>query len=268
MARSRPSAKLILREVAHKRFAYTERTRQNSRVAKSMLATVNGHGQHWSHDDIRTALLRRHAVEIDELLDELPRPAINHAVAKGWIHKTAGEVWFRVTKRAAAELQLPARHNRRKIQFIDAGKLPKSLPAFDDPKPALKPVVSGERAKTMLAALVEPRDVLAQARLYQATLAETGWAAVELARRLHSDPAAIARRWDDIIYHIDLLALEDQYQSAVANGQLSLADAYQLFRVAPTHRAELFIAFRAGKSRSAVRKLAGRLLKSSNLDAE
>lgn len=95
-------------------------------------------------------------------------------------------------------------------------------------------------------------------------MSETGWAAVEIARRLHSDPAEIARRWDDVIYHLDLLALEPEYQNAVASGQLSLPDAYELFRVPAAHRAELFAAFQAGMSRSAVRKLAGQLLKSAN----
>jgi hypothetical protein len=79
--------------------------------------------------------------------------------------------------------------------------------------------------------LREPRNVLAQARLYQAVMNETGWAAVEIARRLESDPAEISRGWDDVIYHIDVLALEAEYQDAVASGQLSLPEAYELFRV-------------------------------------
>jgi hypothetical protein len=258
-------SKLTMPKIAHNRSTYAERTRQNSRATKSLLAAVNGRGdQHWSHDDIRTALLRRHVVELDELLEELPRAAISYAIAKGWIHKAAGEAWFRVTKRAAAELQLPTRHNGAKIHFIDASKLPKSLPAFEEAKQTPKPVVSDERAAAILAALREPRDVLAQARLYQAVMSETGWVAIEIARRLESDPAEISRRWDDVIHHIDLLALETEYQNAVASGQLSLPDAYELFRVPAAHRAELFAALQAGKGRSAVRKLAGQLLKSAN----
>lgn len=254
------TAKLKMRKVAHKRSTFAQRTGQNTRAAATLLAAANGHDQHWSHDEIRVALLRRHAVELEDLIAELPRPAINYAVTKGWIHKAAGEGWFRVTKRAAAELKLPARHgDGRKVQLIDATKLPKSLPAFEEPKAAPKPVVSADRAAELLAAINEPRDVLAQARLYQAALAETGWKPVEIARRLHTDPGEISRRWDDVIYHVDLLALEAEYQNAVAGGQLSLRDAYELFRVPATHRAALFAAFQAGKSRRAVRQLAAHL---------
>ena len=81
--------KLTMRKVAHKRSTYAERTGQHSRAVQSLLAAANGHDGHWSHDDIRTALLRRHAVELDNLLAELPRPAISYAVTKGWIYKEA-----------------------------------------------------------------------------------------------------------------------------------------------------------------------------------
>ena len=47
--------------------------------------------------------------KLDDLLAELPRPAISYAVTKAWIYKAAGEGWFRVTKRAANELNLPPR---------------------------------------------------------------------------------------------------------------------------------------------------------------
>ena len=160
----------------------------------------------------RLAGIARTANGRKEIVEELPRAAISCAITKGWIHKAAGEAWFRVTRRAAAELQLPTRHNGAKIHFIDASKLPKSLPAFDEPKPTPKPVVSDERAAAILAALREPRNVLAQA----------------------------------------------------ASGQLSLPEAYELFRVPAAHRAELFAALQAGKSRNTARKLAGQLLKSAN----
>ena len=260
------SKKLKMAKVAHKRSTYSERTRQTSRAAQSLAAAVNGRADdHWSHDTIRTALLRRHVVELEDLLAELPRAAISYAVTKGWIYKAApGQAYFRVTKRAVAELQLPARRgDGSKICFLDASKSPKSLPAFEEPKAAPKPILSEERARAILADLVAPRDVLAQARLYQAVISETGWAPVEIARRLSSDPAEIARRWDDVIYHVDVLALEPDYQNAVAGGQLSLRDAYELYRAPAAHRTELFTAFQAGKSRSAVRKLATELAKSA-----
>jgi len=78
---------------------------------------------------------------------------------------------------------------------------------------------------------------------------------------MHTDPAEINRRWDDVIYHVNVLALEPEYQTGVAGGQLSLRDAYELFRVPAAYRPALFAAFAAGKSRSAVRKLAQQLVR-------
>lgn len=134
-AAPRKTSKLTLTRVAHKRSTYAERTGATSRAAQSLIKAANGHDEHWTHDDIRTALLRQTAVEIEDLVEELPRLAIMHAVTKGWIHKTAGQAWFRVTKRAAADLQLPAKTGAgQKIAFLDASKLPASLPAFEEPK--------------------------------------------------------------------------------------------------------------------------------------
>jgi len=120
---------------------------------------------------------------------------------------------------------------------------------------------SADRANELLTSLVEARDVIAQAKLYRAVISETGWAPVEIARRMHTDPAEINRRWDDVIYHVNVLALEPEYQTGVAGGQLSLRDAYELFRVPAAYRPALFAAFAAGKSRSAVRKLAQQLVR-------
>jgi hypothetical protein len=53
-----------------------------------------------------------------------------------------------------------------------------------------------------------------------------------------------------------VLALEPPFQAAVASGQLSPKDAYELFCVPAAHRAELYAAYEAGKSRAAVCKLA------------
>jgi|SRR6516165_6514616 hypothetical protein len=99
---------LKIRKPAQKRSTYIERTRQTSRAAQSLFAAANGHDRHWSHEDIRTALLRRHAVELDDLLAELARPAISHAVTKGWIHRTAGEPCFRATTRRRAAAAGPS----------------------------------------------------------------------------------------------------------------------------------------------------------------
>jgi hypothetical protein len=67
------SSALKIATPAHKRSTYTERSRQNSRAAQNILAAVNGHSEAWSHDTIRTALLRQAAIEIEDLLEELPR---------------------------------------------------------------------------------------------------------------------------------------------------------------------------------------------------
>jgi hypothetical protein len=250
----RKSSRLALPKIAGKRSTYAQRTRQHSRAAQTLLAAANDRDGHWTHDDIRHAIMRRQVVELDDLLAELPRAAISHAVAKGWIHKSAGEAWFRVTRRAAADLQLPSRHDGRKIHFLDTSKLPKSLPAFE-PAPA-RAEVSDASAAQILGEILQPRGVLAQARLYRAVMAETGWAGIEIARRLHDDPREITRSWDEIMYHVHLLTLEPEYQNAVASGQLSLPGAYELWRVPAAHRAELYAALQSGKTCSAVRKLA------------
>jgi hypothetical protein len=93
---------------------------------------------------------------------------------------------------------LIATHDGRKIAFADLAKLPKSLPAFDEPKPAPRPVITEERGAALLADLLsnEGRSVLDQARLHQPVLAETGWragsfnsAAARLVTRKQGSPA-------------------------------------------------------------------------------
>ena len=69
----RKSSRLALPKIARKRSTYTERTRQHSRAAQTLLAAANDRDGHWTHDDIRTAMLRRHAVELDDLLAFLLR---------------------------------------------------------------------------------------------------------------------------------------------------------------------------------------------------
>jgi hypothetical protein len=256
MTKPRKTPRLALTRIAHKRSTYTQRSGMASRATHTLLAAIGDRS--WSHDDIRTALLRQTAVEIEDLLEELPRAAIMHAVSKGWLHRSAGQAWFRVTKRAAAELQLPARNGAgQKVAFLDAAKLPASLPAFEEPK---KAEVTEARAAALLDDIRQGHEVLTQARLYQAVIEETGWAPAEIARRLHPDDRkAMGKVWDDVIYHVNVLTLEDEYQTAVACKQLSLVQAYEIFRVPAAHRATLFAAFIAGASRAAVRKLAKQL---------
>lgn len=248
--------KLVMPKVAKKRLTYAERSGQTSRAANRLAAAVNGRAeQHWTHETIRSALLRRQAIEIDELLEELPRPAISYAVTKGWLHRAQGEPWMRVTTLAASQLGLPCRHNGRKLVFVNAAKLPPSLPAFDEPKPQAKPQTPAEREAEILTALREPRDVLAQARLYRDVMIETGWTSGGLARKLETEKTAINRRWGDVILHIDLLALEPEYQQAVAGGRLSLLQAYELYRVPSEVRPQMVEAFKTGLPRLKVRRL-------------
>jgi hypothetical protein len=242
-----------------RRKSYAQRTQQTSRAALVLLAGVNGRDTdaHWSHDDIRAALIRRRAVEVEDLLEDgLPRQAIGHAVGKGWIYRAGGESWLSVTRRAAAELNLPKKDaNGVTIRFLDTAKLPPSQPAFDAPKPVAKAEVTGERAAALVAQLREPRDVLAQAALYKAVLDETGWPALELAKRLYDDPADVRRAWDDVIYHVNMLTLEAEYQEAVAAGRISLAQAYELYRVQPAFRKRLFDGLLAGWSKRSIRQM-------------
>jgi hypothetical protein len=74
-----------------------------------------------------------------------------------------------------------------------------------------------------------------------------------LVRRSHTDPTGINRRWDDVIYHLDLLSLEPEYQQAADNGQLTLRQAYELFRLDPAFRPRVFEGFKIGWSAKMVR---------------
>lgn len=254
--------KLKIGKPARKRSDYTSRTRQSSRAAQSLIAAVNGTApQSWDRDAIRSALLRQVTVEVDQLLEDLPRPAISYAIGKGWIHRLSGEGWFRVTRRAASDLSLPAKNaSGATIRFLDATKLPKSLPAFVETV-AQKPTITEARAAAIIADLALPRGLLAQAQAYKSALDETGWAAIEIARRSHpGDTAEINRAWNDVIYHVNLLTIEPEYQAAAAAGHLSLKQAYELFRVDPAFRSRLFEGFKSGWSAKMVRRLSRKLV--------
>src|SRR5215831_1195149 len=110
--------KLTMKRVAHKRHSYAERTKQTGRVAKILTAARAEH--HYTHADIRGAILRQCAVELDDLRAELPDAGISYAITKGWLHRSAGEGFFRVTLRAAQELELPPKNAAgQKIRFAD-----------------------------------------------------------------------------------------------------------------------------------------------------
>jgi hypothetical protein len=222
---------LTLNRVAHKRTTYLERTRATTRAAQTLTSAVNGRGEeHWTHDDIRSALLRVCAVEIEELVEELPRAAILHAVTKGWIHRAAGQGFFRVTKRAATELKLPAKNGSgQKIAFLDATKLPPSLPAFEE--------------KT-----VAPDHKECRACHRVLSIADA-FAGNSRNHKCHDCMQAQATK-----------RLEPEYQNALTGGTLTERQADELARAPAKIRAVLFAAFQAGKSVASVRKLAAELV--------
>jgi hypothetical protein len=52
-------------------FSWKRRSRQHSRAAHTLLAAANDRDGHWTHHDIRAALLWRHAIELDDCWPEL-----------------------------------------------------------------------------------------------------------------------------------------------------------------------------------------------------
>jgi hypothetical protein len=153
-------------------------------------------------------------------------------------------------KRDAVVIPLPA----PKLPALPA---PAPKPASDQPKPAARAKVSEARATELIASLRQPRGVLEQAKLYNAVIAETGWFAAEIARRLEPNlRKEMGKAWDSVIHHVRLLALESEYQAAVVAGEISLPASYELYRVNGTIRPQIFAPLKARKSQSAIRELA------------
>lgn len=255
--------KLKLARVAKRRTTYAARTRQNGRAAAPLLAALNGHAEaSWNHETIRLALLRQQVVEIDDLAAELPRPAILHAVAKGWLYRVAGEDWLRITRRGASDLNLPPRRSDgRKITFFDAAKLPSSAAVF--PEPA-KREVSETRAAELVAAMRAPLAPLAASALYRAAIAETGWKPADIARRIGGDDQKLVNAtWDRVIWCVLLAEMTPEVQTAADAGALTLPAVGQLSRVPAARRGELYAAIRDGqlKSFAAVKRAADALIR-------
>lgn len=77
--------------------------------------------QRYSNDDIKLALRLSRAVEPEDMLQFVPPSAIKYCETKGWIVKQPGG-FFLVTRKAAAELELPRKmRDGRKILFLDRG---------------------------------------------------------------------------------------------------------------------------------------------------
>jgi hypothetical protein len=257
-SRTSRSPKLRLTRVVKRRKSYAERSGQNRRQAQIVLS--ENRSSHFTHASIRQALMRQHVVERAALREELPDAAINYAVTKGWLHRMVGEDWFRVTTKAAADLELPAKNGEgRKVRFTDASKLPPSEAAFDAPK---KVEVSAERAAAILAELATPAaDLIAEALRFRAVLDETDWAPADLARRLGGDDKKQTRLlWNRIIMAVSLLTLDDNAQAAARTGRLRLDSGWEISRVDPAERPALLAAATAGASYAAIRRQVTALL--------
>jgi hypothetical protein len=75
--------------------------------------------QRYTLDDIKTALRGQHVVELEDVIEYIPERAVGYCVTKGWLFKDGP--FYRVTRKAAAELDLPRTVGGRKIRFFDSG---------------------------------------------------------------------------------------------------------------------------------------------------
>lgn len=138
MARTSRKTGLAFPRAAHKRFSYEVRSGAASRAGGIAFRAFNevpefvedadGHLirqwkehelKHYTHDDIAQALRGRHVVETEDMLEYVPERAIGYSVTKGWLFQDGP--FYRVTRKAAAELDLPRTVGGRKIHFYDAG---------------------------------------------------------------------------------------------------------------------------------------------------
>jgi len=138
MARKSRKPALALPRVAHKRFSYDVRSGSASRAGAIAFKAFNeapvfdedddGHLirqwkpeelQRYTNEDIKNALRGRHVVELEDCLEYVPESAVKYAVTKGWLFKEG--FFYRVTRKAAAELELPRTVGGRKIHFYDNG---------------------------------------------------------------------------------------------------------------------------------------------------
>src|ERR1051326_2367761 len=77
--------------------------------------------QRYGNDQIIEALRLRTAFEPEDMLEFVPPSAIKYCETKGWIVRQTGG-FYRVTRKAAAELDLPHKmRDGRKINFLDRG---------------------------------------------------------------------------------------------------------------------------------------------------
>ena len=141
MARKSRKPALALPTVARKRHSYETRSGCGTRAAKIVFKAVNegpkfiedDNGdmvRQWkpeelgayTNDDMRKALSFVRVIEAHEILSYCPPTAIKFMQTKGWIAKDAKAPFFWVTRKGAAELNLPQRDREgRKLLFLDRG---------------------------------------------------------------------------------------------------------------------------------------------------
>jgi len=125
------------------RKSYADRTGMNSRASTTLAAAVvqklesyedadgntirvwkSSEMSSYSNADIASTLVNRVAVEPGEMLGTVPPSAIKYCVTKGWLIPNADKSLYRITLRAAIDLNLPLRFkgklNGRKIPFAAA----------------------------------------------------------------------------------------------------------------------------------------------------
>jgi hypothetical protein len=125
------------------RKSYADRTGMSSRASVTLAAAVilkpetfedadgntirvwkSSEMSSYSNADIASCLYNRVAIEPGEMLGTVPPSAIKYCVTKGWLIPNADKTLYRITLRAAFELDLPLRFkgkfNGRKIPFAAA----------------------------------------------------------------------------------------------------------------------------------------------------
>jgi hypothetical protein len=136
----RKSPTLKISKPAHRRASYDIRSGRCTRAAKIVAKALvekpvfvedeDGRRirqwkpeelQRYSNDEIKLALSYRRAVEAEDMLEFVPPSAIKYCATKGWIVKAEPGGYYLVTRKAAAELDLPRKQQGRAIQFLDRG---------------------------------------------------------------------------------------------------------------------------------------------------
>ena len=78
----------------------------------------------YSNADIASCLRNRVAIEANEMLGTVPPSAVKYSVTKGWLIPNESKTLYRITIRAAIELDLPmhfkGKLGNRKIPFVAA----------------------------------------------------------------------------------------------------------------------------------------------------